>query len=682
MTSDGNGLREVEVWSSKVAGTAYQGRWSFGAMQVLAGDANADGRDDLVVGYRNSSSNWVLHVFAGIVVSGQLDFADPVAWTGGIPSDLNLIKLAIGQYDRNPGADVAEFQDFGSCRTRMFMHESLTSGGVPTNQFHPGHEIWDSNNTSGWCWSSSQFYGGYYGGGNSGIVATYDFGGCAMGIYTFSVEWVYDPPQSLLPTPKWFPHIQQWNSGWGTNYWCAGLVEPAIRDITGDGKGDFVAAYLCCGGFQQRTWVFPSVGPPMNYTPPIGGNPPAYWAGTGVFSAAALKEQGGVGPIGIGSVVYDTTSRYQLVAKHSGKCVAIHDGTNGGSTLESASVKQIGCVAGHLNTQFVIEQRGAAYARLHPAHDTAKCINVYGANPNNTTPLIQSTCTPGQSNESWQIEYVSGLSTTPNDPNELAVRLVTNLSGRCLDVTGVSTSDGAQLQQYDCIPGQPNQTFFLRKVTPPNDGLLAHWPIGATSPFNTTIADASGRNAHAYITGLGQGVQQTTSTFVVNPNGYALTGGPVVNTVGNFSVSAWVKLDAVGGTYQTVVAQRGGAYSAFYLRHEPDGRWHFVLLNNINGGAYSISTATSSGNAVAGVWVHLAGVYDAATRQGQIYVNGALSGTTAVPAGVAASGQLIIGSSWSGGGWNDRLTGEIDDVRAWERTLTGTEISQIYATGR
>jgi len=136
----------------------------------------------------------------------------------------------------------------------------------------------------------------------------------------------------------------------------------------------------------------------------------------------------------------------------------------------------------------------------------------------------------------------------------------------------------------------------------------------------------------------------------------------------------------VGASYQTAVSQQGAAFSAFYLRAEPDGKWHFQLLQNINVANYTISGPVSSVGAVAGTWVHVVGVYDAAAMEGRIYVDGALSGTASVP-GVAPSGPLVMGAAWSGSMWNDRLTGDIDDVWLWERPLTATEVSQLFTTG-
>jgi hypothetical protein len=43
--------------------------------------------------------------------------------------------------------------------------------------------------------------------------------------------------------------------------------------------------------------------------------------------------------------------------------------------------------------------------------------------------------------------------------------VVNQQTGKCLDVNGVSTADGAVIQQWTCLGGALNQQFTLRKVT-------------------------------------------------------------------------------------------------------------------------------------------------------------------------------------------------------------------------
>jgi hypothetical protein len=63
----------------------------------------------------------------------------------------------------------------------------------------------------------------------------------------------------------------------------------------------------------------------------------------------------------------------------------------------------------------------------------------------------------GGDQQLWNFRPVSGVADTYTAVNQL--------SGKCLDVSGVSTQNGAPIHQWTCIAGAQNQQFTLRKVT-------------------------------------------------------------------------------------------------------------------------------------------------------------------------------------------------------------------------
>ncbi|MEW2444695.1 LamG domain-containing protein [Micromonospora marina] len=147
------------------------------------------------------------------------------------------------------------------------------------------------------------------------------------------------------------------------------------------------------------------------------------------------------------------------------------------------------------------------------------------------------------------------------------------------------------------------------------------------------------------------------------------TAGAVIDTTRSFSYAAWVRADAVGGV---VVAQAGTNKSPFELQYYPTKqRWCFVSYASDT--AYAASTpspACATDPVQPGVWVHLAGVYDAgASSQLALYVNGVRKGTgaTSVPPW-SAPGPLLIGAGRNGSptGW---VKGAISEVRVWNRAI-------------
>jgi hypothetical protein len=63
----------------------------------------------------------------------------------------------------------------------------------------------------------------------------------------------------------------------------------------------------------------------------------------------------------------------------------------------------------------------------------------------------------GGDQQLWNFRPVAGVANT--------YTVVNQQSGKCLDVSGVSTADGATVHQWTCIGGATNQQFTLRKVT-------------------------------------------------------------------------------------------------------------------------------------------------------------------------------------------------------------------------
>ncbi|WP_283139672.1 LamG-like jellyroll fold domain-containing protein [Rhizohabitans arisaemae] len=152
---------------------------------------------------------------------------------------------------------------------------------------------------------------------------------------------------------------------------------------------------------------------------------------------------------------------------------------------------------------------------------------------------------------------------------------------------------------------------------------------------------------------------------------YAATTGPVVDTSKSFTVSAWVKL-ADKTAWRTVVSQAGETYSTFRLEYNSTAdRWQMAALSNNEGGA-AVSTAAP----VAGVWTHLAGVYDAGARTVTLYVNGVAQQTVArPPAPWTSVGALSFGRSLWAGAFKNYFSGSLSGVKVWNRVLASAEIT-------
>ncbi|MEV4146195.1 LamG-like jellyroll fold domain-containing protein [Amycolatopsis sp. NPDC049691] len=196
-----------------------------------------------------------------------------------------------------------------------------------------------------------------------------------------------------------------------------------------------------------------------------------------------------------------------------------------------------------------------------------------------------------------------------------------------------------------------------------------HDPVGAWTfdeGTGTTAHDTAGAHDATLTGSWVPGVTGNAVQFDGSGQ-YGQTGGPVLDTTGNYSVGAWVRLDRTG-SWATAVSQDGAPSSGFYLQYSAaDDRLAF---------------STSSGRALSDVapqtgrWYHLVGVHDADAGTYVLYVDGvAQAKTWTQQAGDAAPGPLAIGRAVSGGRYSDFWPGSVDDVVVWNRVLTSAEVA-------
>ncbi|WP_395842145.1 LamG-like jellyroll fold domain-containing protein [Archangium violaceum] len=150
---------------------------------------------------------------------------------------------------------------------------------------------------------------------------------------------------------------------------------------------------------------------------------------------------------------------------------------------------------------------------------------------------------------------------------------------------------------------------------------------------------------------------------------FAETAGPVLDTRGDHSISAWVTLDALPGNYATAVSQDGRrTENPFYLQYG-----HGAFAFSTPGGLRARYVVTPE----LGRWYHLVGVR--AGSELRLYVDGLR--VAAIPAGPVAvsSGPLALGRAKYAGRDTDFWAGSIDEVRAFGRALNDSEVSALYS---
>jgi hypothetical protein len=208
--------------------------------------------------------------------------------------------------------------------------------------------------------------------------------------------------------------------------------------------------------------------------------------------------------------------------------------------------------------------------------------------------------------------------------------------------------------------------------TPGIDGIAAY-------PFDentgTVAADAVGDHDATLVGGASWTAGKSGSALATNGSGqYADTGASLVNTEGSYSAAAWVKFNAVGDGFQTVVSQDGDNTSAFFLQYS--GQDHRLAFSFV--GTRALAPTAPEANR----WYHVVGVRDAASGTLKLYVDGQLAATKSVCLGDASTGHTVIGRGKYGGGPVDYLDGAVDQVHVYDRALSDADVSALYSSGK
>lgn len=220
--------------------------------------------------------------------------------------------------------------------------------------------------------------------------------------------------------------------------------------------------------------------------------------------------------------------------------------------------------------------------------------------------------------------------------------------------------------QFRVKAGQPDRASW--KLDEPAGSAAA-----ASTPLRRTVRLHGG-------TTLGADGKKGTGLHFDGTSGYAASDLTVVDTSDSFSVAAWARLDRMPDEAAIIAAQPGNhspGFELYYSRHYD--RWVFNQYTSDTAGAsIAPAMAPAPGDAKAGEWTHLAGVYDSKAKQLRLYVNGKLAGSAAYTTAWEARRGLQLGAGIYSGSRKSFLPGTIDDVRIFDRAVTPSEADLLY----
>jgi len=227
--------------------------------------------------------------------------------------------------------------------------------------------------------------------------------------------------------------------------------------------------------------------------------------------------------------------------------------------------------------------------------------------------------------------------------------------------------------------GSTNQNFTLLVGAPPT-GLVGYWALNDNT--GTQAVDSSGNNntgtltnGPTWVTGkIGQSVNFDGSNDFITTTNTTSWDNLFASGV---SISAWVKYPNFS-TYQRTVTIENNANTDYDIWMQAQSSSAVMQCGFGGGSKYKNGTTVLQAN----TWYHVVCVTDYTNGGTKIYVNSTDDGGTvnATPTYVADKGSLDIGRLRSGSA-SSYGSGTYDDVRIYNRALTGAEILQLYSLG-
>jgi len=226
-------------------------------------------------------------------------------------------------------------------------------------------------------------------------------------------------------------------------------------------------------------------------------------------------------------------------------------------------------------------------------------------------------------------------------------------------------SDAETLAEYS-VAAREVEVAFVRPA--------AHW----TFDNFDGIVDNLRRHPPAVVTGHVDYALGHNRCLALHFDGDSYAGVPeaVVDTMGSYTVSAWVNIDI--SDRMTAVSIGTDHHGAFYLQYIPlEGGFKFAVT--VSPRDPTCRHVIASMPVECGRWYHIAGVHDASRREIRLYIDGVLRGIKGFTTPWQAEGMTYFGGCRLLDTMIDQWRGAIDDVRLYDEPLTDMEIAAVHA---
>ncbi|WP_339131987.1 LamG-like jellyroll fold domain-containing protein [Streptomyces sp. f51] len=211
------------------------------------------------------------------------------------------------------------------------------------------------------------------------------------------------------------------------------------------------------------------------------------------------------------------------------------------------------------------------------------------------------------------------------------------------------------------------------------------WKLAASGADTSGLNPLTASGGATYGTDAPSGT--TGSVAFDGSTGFLKSKQSAVNTLGDYTVSTWVKINSALGT--TAVCQGTTQHQAFYLSYDkPSKAWMFQTTTTNDENSDFPTAEGAPDSAPVGTWTHLVAAYRApvagvsGSGSMALYQNGTLMGTaTNISPQYDSSMPLTIGGCVNSASATTpylAFPGSVADVHVYPRTLSATEIGALH----
>jgi hypothetical protein len=240
------------------------------------------------------------------------------------------------------------------------------------------------------------------------------------------------------------------------------------------------------------------------------------------------------------------------------------------------------------------------------------------------------------------------------------------------------------LQLYNAGAPKTNVTLAPTGL---KSGLVGHWTFDGKNMTNGRVDDISGQGNHGNTSGI------STSTFyTVGKMGQGAQFDGVDDNItlplaaslapSSITVSTWIKTNSSATQDIIAKANVNNSHHSWELSLNSSGK--AILGINTSSGSNPDYTITSNASISLNAWTLITATYSSSGPMA-VYINGVLDNSATVAGGTiraTASIPTYIGTKLGSPSFVNYFSGNIDDVRIYDRVLTASEILQLYNAGR